>query len=744
MPVNNEHDNESVESFTSTGSTKMSQLSLSARTQETISTGTPGYSPAIGTGTNLLDIASAMSSISGHHIHMQGILHKWTNYASGWKRRFFRLEDYTLLYTKSEDDIDYGARGTIQIIGAKIQSHASDSNYFTITAKGMNTYHLRAENPAEREKWVVALRATKMRAEEETKKNQEIRTGASSREAVEMGRIQDEASKTDEQIRQTVASINMQRDALEALCESIFNTLDIAPKRDEKSAKYLEMFMNSSKSLTRLVDDLIAVVQDRERGWQHRWEKELQKRRIFEESLRVLATENNQLELHAVMSQEEEASTGEFGPIIEEAGTAATTASDEFFDALESVQRAASTKEFLNEGYTLERRIKLQAKRGSIDVSVWSVLKDAIGKDLTKISIPVVFNEPISMLQRLCEDMEYSHLLDRADRCSTSLERLIHIAGWAVSNYSSTVDRTGKPFNPLLGETYELIKPERGFRYIAEQVSHHPPISACHCESDIYEYYADTSLKNKFWGKSIEVIPLGNCHLRLKRHDELYTWKKPTTCVHNLIVGTLWIDHYGELIITNHQTKERCQLKFLPTGWRGRNACEMHGSVYDSDGREQYKLFGKWNDKFMSVPISALEDLSNRRRSAVATVIWRVSTRPENAPDYYNFTKFAIELNEITSQLRTFLPPTDSRLRPDQVALEQGDKERATNEKNRLENEQRTRRRRMEADGQEWKPIWFQSDRDEFTGDSFWRFKGDYWRYRKEGLFKTICPNIFG
>ena len=740
MPVN-ENDSESIDSFTSTGSARLSQLSLNARTQETSSSGTRGYSTIIGTGTNLLDIANTISSHSGTHIHMQGILHKWTNYASGWKRRFFRLEDYTLSYTKSEDDIDYGARGIIQLIGAKIQSHANDSNYFTITAKGMNTYHLRAENPAEREKWVVALRATKMRAEEETKKNQEIRTVTSSREAAEIDQIQDETSKANEQIRQTIASIAMQRDAFEALCESIFNTLDISPGRDEKSTKYLEMFRNSSKSLTQLVDDLMAVVQDRERGWQRRWEKEVQKRRIFEESLRVLATENNQLELHAVMSQEEVAKSEELEPIIEEAAAAA---GDEFFDAIEPIQRAASTKELLDEGYILERRIKLHAKRGSIDVSVWSVLKDAIGKDLTKISIPVVFNEPISMLQRLCEDMEYSYLLDKADKCSTSLERLIHIAAWAVSNYSSTVDRTGKPFNPLLGETYELIKPERGFRYIAEQVSHHPPISACHCDSDVYEYYADTSLKNKFWGKSIEVIPLGNCHLRLKRHGELYTWKKPTTCVHNLIVGTLWIDHYGELVITNHQTKERCQMKFLPTGWRGKNACEIHGSVYDSNGREQYKLFGKWNDKFMSVPISALENLPNRRRSAIASVIWRVSNRPENARDYYNFTKFAIELNEITPQLRTFLPPTDSRLRPDQVALEQGDRERATSEKNRLENEQRLRRRRMEAEGQEWKPIWFQSDRDEFTGDLFWRFKGDYWKYRKEGLFKTNCPNIFG
>lgn len=41
-------------------------------------------------------------------------------------------------------------------------------------------------------------------------------------------------------------------------------------------------------------------------------------------------------------------------------------------------------------------------------VSLWAILKGSIGKDLTKISFPVYFNEPTSMLQRMAEDMEFS------------------------------------------------------------------------------------------------------------------------------------------------------------------------------------------------------------------------------------------------------------------------------------------------------------------------------------------------
>jgi len=45
---------------------------------------------------------------------------------------------------------------------------------------------------------------------------------------------------------------------------------------------------------------------------------------------------------------------------------------------------------------------------------------------------------------------------------------------------------TTKPFNPLLGETYELET--KDFYYLAEQVSHHPPVTANYCKSKIGNY----------------------------------------------------------------------------------------------------------------------------------------------------------------------------------------------------------------------------------------------------------------
>ncbi|KAF8405759.1 hypothetical protein HHK36_007836 [Tetracentron sinense] len=107
-------------------------------------------------------------------------------------------------------------------------------------------------------------------------------------------------------------------------------------------------------------------------------------------------------------------------------------------------------------------------------VSLWSMIKDNIGKDLTKVCLPVYFNEPLSSLQKCFEDLEYSFLIDRANewgKRGNSLMRILNVAAFAVSGYASTEGRNCKPFNPLLGETYEADYPDRGLRFFSEKVS---------------------------------------------------------------------------------------------------------------------------------------------------------------------------------------------------------------------------------------------------------------------------------
>lgn len=125
------------------------------------------------------------------------------------------------------------------------------------------------------------------------------------------------------------------------------------------------------------------------------------------------------------------------------------------------------------------RRTTLPAPVSGEDISLLSILRKNVGKDLSTVAMPVSLNEPINVLQRLCEELEYSELLDKAAGLADSLDRLVYVAAFAVSGYSTSQWRAArKPFNPLHGETFEYVCPEKGFKFISEKVSHYPPIMA--------------------------------------------------------------------------------------------------------------------------------------------------------------------------------------------------------------------------------------------------------------------------
>lgn len=95
-------------------------------------------------------------------------------------------------------------------------------------------------------------------------------------------------------------------------------------------------------------------------------------------------------------------------------------------------------------------------------------------------------------MQRVTEDLEYSELLDTAADRPDSTERMLYVAAFAASEFASTIGRIAKPFNPLLGETYEYVRPDKGYRFVVEQVKHHPPVAAAWAESAKWDYFVSS------------------------------------------------------------------------------------------------------------------------------------------------------------------------------------------------------------------------------------------------------------
>ncbi|XP_066591577.1 oxysterol-binding protein-related protein 2 isoform X2 [Prorops nasuta] len=393
--------------------------------------------------------------------------------------------------------------------------------------------------------------------------------------------------------------------------------------------------------------------------------------------------------------------------------------------------------------------------------------------------MPVIFNEPLSFLQRVAEYMEYSKLLKQASREESPIARLQYVAAFAVSALASNWERLGKPFNPLLGETYELERDD--FRIICEQVSHHPPVSAFHADGEEFVFHGSIHPKLKFRGKSIEIHPKGIVTVELTKWREAYTWQNVNCILHNVLVGQLWMEQLGALEIKQCGGADlKATLAFKSAGWNGKDLHRVEGFITDPERRRLAFLYGKWTERIRSCSPSlydeAIERIKREAKSPQnspghkkvlaklnslkisafkpshqdaidessasldgednptvdeipgATTLWEAAPRPSKSSEYYQFTTFAMSLNELEQGMGSRLCPTDSRLRPDIRKLEMGDQDGAAAEKARLEEKQReVRKNRKHKKEAEWTPRWFQFAINPYTGLEDWLYRGGYW-----------------
>eukprot|EP00347_Sterkiella_histriomuscorum_P007059 403350406 len=406
---------------------------------------------------------------------------------------------------------------------------------------------------------------------------------------------------------------------------------------------------------------------------------------------------------------------------------------DIFLDARDEIivqnqQLVKQSKIFIQDVF--EERLSLPHLRPpNQKISFWQVFKDLVGKDLTRVSMPVYFNEPLSLNQKLAETVEYNDLLERAAQEPNSLIRLALITAYTATRYTNVNGRMNKPFNSLLGETYELVTTK--YRFVSEQVSHHPPITAYHCENNFYEIYAQTRTTMRFNGKYVLFAPKDRVYINLKLIDgttEFYSSTLPMTSVHNLIIGKLYIDVHGKTSVINHTTQETCEVEWKERGWSGKNANIMNAIVKTPSGKALFKVHGRFTDSLNLVNLDTNEE----------SEIWRASPKPEQADHMYEFTQFALQLNYLPDSLIDKLPHSDSRFRPDQRALENGNTENAIKEKHRLEEAQRQRRKDNELVGKKHAPVYFDEKLIEATNDRVFKFNGRYWEDRDKKDWSNI------
>ena len=252
-----------------------------------------------------------------------------------------------------------------------------------------------------------------------------------------------------------------------------------------------------------------------------------------------------------------------------------------------------------------------------------------IGMDLTKVTLPTFILEKRSSLEMYADFLAHPDLWLTIGAGANPRERLVNCLRWYLSAFHagrrSSVAK--KPYNPLLGEIFQCwwdLAPssedsqnsgssvaqsddidgrpvpwagDQSVAFLAEQVSHHPPISAFYAEQRSSGQFLNGYLwtKSKFLGLSIAVHMVGQAVISLPHYDEEYIVTFPSGYGRS-ILSTPWIELGGKCRVECPQsgylaTVEFCTKPFYG-GKRDRIKAECFGPT---DKRPFCTVTGFWN-----------------------------------------------------------------------------------------------------------------------------------------------------
>ncbi|XP_062121907.1 oxysterol-binding protein-related protein 8 isoform X7 [Drosophila sulfurigaster albostrigata] len=199
---------------------------------------------------------------------------------------------------------------------------------------------------------------------------------------------------------------------------------------------------------------------------------------------------------------------------------------------------------------------------------IWCIVKQVRpGMDLSKVVLPTFILEPRSFLDKLSDTYYHADLLSKAVRDDDAFNRMKLIVQWYLSGFYKKPKGLKKPYNPILGETFRCYwEHPNGSRtfYIAEQVSHHPPVSAFYVTNreDGFSITCSILAKSKFYGNSTSAVLEGTATMTLLPRNEMYTASTPYAHCKGILMGTLSMELGGKINIECENTGYKTELEF--------------------------------------------------------------------------------------------------------------------------------------------------------------------------------------
>uniref|UniRef100_A0AAQ5ZAM7 Oxysterol-binding protein n=1 Tax=Amphiprion ocellaris TaxID=80972 RepID=A0AAQ5ZAM7_AMPOC len=586
---------------------------------------------------------------------MEGPLSKWTNVMKGWQYRWFVL-DYNaglLSYYTSKDKMMRGSRrGCVRLRGAVIGIDDEDDSTFTITVD-QKTFHFQARDADEREKWIHALEGTILRH------TLQLRAGfVPSVQDFDKKLAEADAYL---QILIDQLKVGLSKKILFSfMVESIKHCIVLLQIAKVNPVSFACLFSLSLYagfvSLLLLICFLFSAKDASQVCKSDQRPSTLPVGPVVTVMGSLQTPTPNSTGSGPSGPSSGVASPAHIPlPSHSVPDFSYSSSEDEFYDADEFYQSSTSPKHsspLTNEETALKRpdtteSLNSSMSNGTTDADQFDSHDDRdddgegesveehksvimhllsqvrLGMDLTKVVLPTFILERRSLLEMYADFFAHPDLFVTIAEQPEPRERMVQVVKWYLSAFHA--GRKGsvakKPYNPILGEVFychwdlpsETEEPSphtetvsegpvpwsstNSVCFVAEQVSHHPPISAFYaeCLNKKIQFNAHIWTKSKFLGMSIGVHNIGQGCVSCLEHDEHYILNFPNGYGRSILTVP-WVELGGECNISCSKSGYSANIVFHTKPFYGGKKHRITAEIFAPNDRRSFcSIEGEWN-----------------------------------------------------------------------------------------------------------------------------------------------------
>ncbi|XP_007947522.1 oxysterol-binding protein-related protein 5 [Orycteropus afer afer] len=363
---------------------------------------------------------------------------------------------------------------------------------------------------------------------------------------------------------------------------------------------------------------------------------------------------------------------------------------------------------------------------------MWVLLRQLRpGMDLSRVVLPTFVLEPRSFLNKLSDYYYHADLLSRATLEEDAYGRMKHVLRWYLSGFYKKPKGIKKPYNPILGEIFRCrwFHPQTDSHtfYIAEQVSHHPPVSAFHISNrkDGFCIGGSITARSKFYGNSLTALLDGKATLTFLNRAEDYTITMPYAHCKGILYGTMTMELGGKVTIECEKNNLQAELEFkLKPFFRGSTSINQISGRITAGEEVLARVSGRWDR----------EVFVTEEGRVGAELLWN----PAGEVRAQRLKRHTVLLEQQTELESERLWQHVTR------AICEGDQHRATQEKFVLEEAQRRRALERQQTLTPWTPRLFHLDPATqewhylYEDRSPWDPEKDLLQFEENGILHTL------